>query len=126
MSVYEQNPFMFYFSVAAIAAMVLFISYMAVDRLGLRSENETALVIGKQHYRGGEAPIVNIAAGRPWVQSQLQPDMYLLSLKSDNEELGAGVSQTTFDNVNPGDTVNIVKQRRRLSGISVIIDVTRK
>jgi hypothetical protein len=126
MSLYNQNPFMFYFSIIAITAMVLYFGYVAIDRVGLRTEKETATVITKQHYRGGEAPVVNIGAGRPWVQSQLQPNMYLLSLKSNNEELGACVSQATFDSVNPGDTVNIVKQRRRLSGIYIIKEVTRK
>ncbi len=125
MSVYEQNPFMFYFSVIAIAAMILYFGYMAIDRLGLQTVSETAIVIAKHYYRGGEAPVVNIVANRPWVQNQLQPDIYLLVLKSNNEEMNATVSQTTFDAVNQGDTVKILKQYRRLSGMSVIIDVTR-
>lgn len=125
MSLYNQNPFMFYFSVITVAAMVIYFGYLALDRLGLPTKSEIAVVIAKRHYRGGEAPIVNIAAGRPWVQSQLQPDMFLLSFRSNNEQLNAAVSQETFEAVKPGDAVNIVTERRRLSGLSVVIDITR-
>jgi hypothetical protein len=122
---FSANPFMFIFSVVAIVGMVLYLGYVAFDRLGLQVEEADAIVLDKQHYAGGEAPLVNIVAGRPWVQSQLTPEIFLLTLKSEAAHLQAAVTKPVFDAMTPGDTVSIKYQRQRISGGIQVIAVSK-
>jgi len=126
MSAFAQNTFMFIFSVGVLAAVVVYYGYIAIDRLGLETESRTAIVLDKQHAIAREAPYVNIVAGRPWVQSQETPEMFYLTLKSDNSDLCAAVTRPIFEAVKPGDTVHIFVQRRRLSGTMQVADVVQE
>lgn len=108
-----------------LGAVALYYGYMAFDGWGLEIDQQKATVIDKQHYEGGEAPVVTIAAGRPWVQSQLTPEIFLLRLKSDTTELHAAVTKPIFEAVTPGDTVSIKYQRRRISGRLEVVEILR-
>jgi hypothetical protein len=123
MTPFSANPFIFIFSVVVLCAVALYCGYIAFDGWGLEIDQQKATVTHKQHYAGSEAPVVTIAAGRPWVQSQLTPEVFLLELKSDTTAIHAAVTKTVFDAVTPGDTVSIKFQRRRISGRLEVVEV---
>jgi hypothetical protein len=102
----------------------MYLGYIAIDRLGLKTESRTAVVVDKQHFAARDAPYVSIAAGRPWVQSQYIPEVYILILRAQQLELSAGVSPPVYEQVQIGDMVRIKMHRHRLSSTSHVSDVT--
>ena len=124
MTPYSANPFVYIFSIVAILAVVGYYGYIALDRFGLQTEQGTAEVRAKRHYARGETSVVNIVAGRPWVQSQETPETFVVNFKFNNGEIAAAVTPTVFAAIQSGDTVRIAYQRRRLSGKLEVVDVT--
>jgi len=122
---FAANPFMFIFSIVAIAGVVLYFGYMAFDGLGLETERATATVMDKQHVARGEAPMVDIVGGRPWVRSQETPETFLLRLRLDDAEFYAPVTRSVFDQTNRGETVRVQYQRRRISGTLEVVEVSQ-
>jgi len=125
MSPFTANPFIFIFSIVAIAAIVLYFGYMAFDGIGLEVERSPAVVRDKQHVMRGETSVVTIIDGRPLVRSQETPEAFLLRLAIENTEVYAAVKRSFFEETTLGVTVNVRYQRRRLSGRLQVIEVSR-
>lgn len=116
-TVLKANPFAFYFVLAVLAAVVMYVGYAAFDRLGLPAREAQGTVAAKKIYPRGEAPVVTIAGGRPWILRQEQPEIHLLTLAIDGKPLYVAVTPAQFETLRVGDRVKATVQRTRFSDV---------
>ena len=112
---YRANPFIFLFSIGAIAAASLYFAYGAADRVGLEVRSVDATVMGKQYNPGRQTYNTTIAGGRVWTQSYETSGSYVVTLRIDAEQTVGMVSKPLFDSLTPGDHVVAKVRRTRIS-----------
>lgn len=129
MTPFSANPVVYIFSAVAIGAMVLYFGWGAIDRMGLREEEGSAVVTGKQYNPPGTTYRTTIAAGRAWTMTDATSDSYVLTL---NLEQAAGpvptvalVSQALFEAVQTGDKLHVSFRHTRLTKQLQVIAVSR-
>jgi hypothetical protein len=119
------NPFVYVVAAVALAAVLLYFFYGAVDRLGLETHRTVARVAGKQSAAGSTTYNTNIVAGRAWTQSSKNPDAYIVTMEIDGQPTGGAVSQELYESLQPGERVRVEYQRTRFSGQILVTDVRR-
>jgi hypothetical protein len=125
MTAFEANPIATIVPAILLAAVGLYFLYGAVDRLGLPIQSAPAIVTAKQVSPGTTTSWTNIAGGRAWVQSALNPDNFAISLDIGNEPSVALVSKPVFDALRPGDRVTVGYTRSRLGGALEVVQIDR-
>lgn len=123
MTVLKANPFVFYFSLAVLAAVAMYVGYATLDRLGLPAREAQGTVAAKKFYPRGEAPVVTIAGGRPWILRQEKPEIYLLTLSIDGNPMHVAVTSDEFKALRIGDGVKATVQRTRFSGVDYLTNL---
>ena len=119
------NPLVYAFPAIALAAVLLYYLYGAVDRVGLDTERTEARVTGKQFAPGSTTYNTNVVAGRAWTQSSKNPDFYVIGLEVNGEAVGGAVTPQMYESLRPGDLVHVEFQRTRFSGQLLVTDVRR-
>ena len=125
MTPFSANPFVFISSAVVIGAALVYMTFAAVDRVGLEVRSGVAVVTGKQYIGKGKAYYPNIVARRMWVQSQETAETYAVTLKVGDEPTVGLVSKELFESLNTNDTVNIKARRTRITGRLEVVEVTR-
>ena len=95
--------------------MLCFLTYAAVDRLGLEVQNTVGTVIGKQFNKSGKSYYTTIIDGRSVVQSQETPETYVVVLNVGNESTAGLVSKQLYESLQPNDTVQVKVRRTRIT-----------
>ena len=113
------------FPAMALAAVLAYFLYGAVDRLGLENRRAEARVTGKQVARGSTTYNTNVVAGRAWTQASKNSDAYVIGLEVDGQAAGGAVTPQLSESLRAGDLVRIEFQRTRFSKQIVVIDVRR-
>jgi hypothetical protein len=119
------NPFVYVFPALALAAVVLYFLYGALDRLGLETQRSEARVTGKQFSRGSTTYHTNVVAGRSWTQSSQNPDAYIVSLEIDGKATIGAVSPEMYQSLQPDDRVRVEFKQTRFSNRTLVTDVRR-
>jgi hypothetical protein len=125
MSAFNANPTVYLAPAIILAAVALYYLYGAIDRLGLESQTLDAVVTAKQVAPGTTTSWTNIAGGRAWMQSQQNPESYVLSLAVGPVQTIGLVAQPLFDSLRTGDHVRATIRRTRLSHNLEVIEVSR-
>jgi hypothetical protein len=125
MTPYSANPFIYIFTVVAIAAVLLYYLYGAIDRTGLESRPAVGIVQGKQFTEAGRSYYTTIAGGREWVQSTQTPETYAVVLTVGTERTAAVVSKELYESLQVNDSVQLAIQRTRISGKLLVGEVKR-
>lgn len=125
MTPFSANPFIYLFSVIAIAAVLLYFGYAGIDRIGLEVQTTVGTVTGKQLTPKGTSYTTNIAGGRAWTQSQETPETYAVMLTVDEEKTVGLVTKPLFDALNANDRVNVKIRRTRITRRLEVVEVTR-
>jgi hypothetical protein len=120
-----RSPIVYAFPAIALAGVLLYFLYGAVDQLALDSQRTEARVIEKQIASGSTTYNTNVTGGRAWSDSTKKPDAYIVVLQVDGEATGAAVTPQLFESLRPGDLVRVEFQRTRLSRRIVVTDVRR-
>jgi hypothetical protein len=125
MTPYSANPFVYIFSILAAMAALIWLTFAAVNRLGLEVSSAMATVTGKQHTAGSTTYNTNVVAGRAWLQSTDNPDFYAVALTINNEATVGLVSPELFAALQPNDVVQVKIRRTRITRKLEVVDVTR-
>lgn len=125
MSSNTPNRLVYVFPAVALAAVLLYYLYGAVDRLGLESRRAEALVTGKRFAPGSTTYNTKIAGGRAWTQATENPDLRVVVLEVDGESTGGTVDPQTYEALKEGDRVHATYQRTRISKRILVTDVQR-
>jgi hypothetical protein len=119
------NPIVYVFPALALAAVLLYFLYGALDRFGLETYRSEARVTGKHFSRGPTTYNTNIVAGRAWTQSSQNPDAYIVSLEIDGKPTIGAVSPEMYESLQPGERVRVAFQQTRFSNRTLVTDVRR-
>jgi hypothetical protein len=103
----------------------LYFLFMAVDGLGLEVQTGTAKVLGLEYREAGKTYTTEIINNRPYVRPQARPEMYLLKLDINGRETAGAVPRALYEAVQPGDQVRVTYQRRRITGLLQVLEVSR-
>jgi hypothetical protein len=125
MTPYKANPFIYVFSVAAIAGVLLYYVYGAVDRAGLEVSSATATVAEKQFTESGKSYYTTVAGGQAFVQSQETPETYAVVLSFGDERTAGVVPQQLYASLKVDDSVQVKYRRTRISNKLEVLEITR-
>jgi hypothetical protein len=125
MNASSANPFAYIFPAVALVAVVCYYAYGAVDRTGLPTKEEEAVVTGKQFTPGATTFNSNVVAGNNYVQGQKQSDFYAVSVLIGNTPSVALVEKATYDALRIDDRVRVRVQRTRITGRLEVVELKR-
>jgi hypothetical protein len=119
------NPWTYALPAVALAAVLLYFLYGAVDRFGLEIEQTEARVTGKQFAAGSTTYNTNVVAGRAHTQSSTNPDAHIVLVDIGGVATGGMVSPMLYESLQPGELVHVAFKRTRLSKRIVVTNVRR-
>jgi hypothetical protein len=125
MNAFNANPFAYIFPAVALVAVVCYYAYGAVDRFGLPTREEEAVVTAKQFTPGATTYNSNVVAGRNYVQPQQQSDFYAVSVLIGTIPSVALVEKGTYDALQINDRVRVRVQRTRITGRLQVVELKR-
>jgi hypothetical protein len=118
------NPFVYLFPAAALAAVLLYFAYGAVDRAGLETHQATAVVTGKHATPGSTTYHTTVVGGRSVSRPQRNPDVYMVTLTLDGVPTGGLVERALYDSLHAGAPVDVRFRRTRLSGRILVTELS--
>lgn len=114
---------MFLAGLVILAGFGLVALFAAVDSVGLPSQNAIATVVGREYrdvVKGYRTTILN---DTPWVVPHTTAEKFLLQLDIGGQRAVGNVSRLVFEAVKTDDEVQVIFQRRRLTGLVRVVDV---
>jgi hypothetical protein len=108
-----------------VVGVVLYFSFTTVDGFALGDQRGKAAVVGKEYREAKRTYSTEIIGGKSRPIPRMVPEMYILKLKFNDEEAEFSAKKDLYDAVKVGDQVQIIYQRRRITGAIKIIEVTR-
>lgn len=123
MNVFSANPVGFIVMGLLLLGVGLYYAWGAIDHLGLGSALLPATVTGKQINPPHDTYRTNIVAGRAYTQSDTLPETRVVTLKI-GDEAGVGfVTAAQYAQLQPGDSVDVLVQRTRLTRRLQVLEV---
>ncbi|HEU0177528.1 MAG TPA: hypothetical protein VFV58_24970 [Blastocatellia bacterium] len=119
------NRYMVILGAIIVVCVVLYFSFTTVDGVALGNQKGKATVVNKEYRETKRGYSTEIIGGRTKAVPRVTPEMYILKLKLDGKETEFAVEKELYSAVNVGDYVQIIYQRRRITGAIKIIEVTR-
>jgi hypothetical protein len=116
-------------SIAGIVILIgsgLYFLFIAVDGLGLEVRRATATVVGQEYPEAGKTYRMQIINNCPRVLPQARPERCLLKLDINGRQTAGAVSKRLFEATQAGDRVQATCQRRRITGLLQVLEVTRQ
>jgi hypothetical protein len=111
------------FPALALAAVLVYYLYGAVDRLGLEAREGQATVTAKQVAAGSTTYNTQIAGGRAWTLATENQGAYIVTLDLGGELTGGAVEPELYASLREGQQVRVRFQRTRLSGRILVTQV---
>ncbi len=123
LSVFSANPIGFVIMVLLLVSVGGWYAWGAIDTAGLPSEQRSAVIIAKQLNPAHQTYRTNIVAGRAYTQSHTQGDTRVVTVKVGDEESVGYVDAWQFQQLKPGDTVQVRVHRTRLTRRLEVLEV---
>jgi hypothetical protein len=114
-----------FFGLVVLAALVVYYGFLAVDSLSLPTRSAAATVAAKGYRAGGETYYTVVLGNSTLVRPRATPEVYLLKLVIDGQEVEGAVPKDLHTAVTQGDSVRVEYQRTRLTGAFRILAVHR-
>jgi hypothetical protein len=105
--------------------VAVYFLFTATNTVGLVEQTGTASVVSRAYREAGTTYTTEVVAGRSYTRPQATPEAYLLRLMLDGREATAQVDQVLFEAAEAGDQVQVTYQKRRLTGATQIVRVSR-
>ncbi len=121
----KPNRFIIIFGAVVVVGVALYFAFMLIDGAGLADQEGTAVVRGKEYREAGTTYTTQKIGDRMQTVPQSTAEMYLLSLEVDGAQTEAAVDKKLYEDLQPGDRVKIMYQKRRILGSLQILEVTR-
>lgn len=123
MSVFSANPAGFIIMVLLLVGVGGYYAWGAIDTAGLPTEQRSAVVVAKQLNPAHETYRTTIAGGRAWTQSHTQGDTRVVTVKVGDEESVGYVDAWQYQQLKPGDTVQVRVHRTRITRRLEVLEV---
>jgi hypothetical protein len=108
-----------------VASFVAYWLFAVLDRVGLADERAAAIVLAKEHRGPGRTYLTEIVNKRAVVLPEQTGEVFALALDVDGTRAEGSVDKSFFDAVEVNQKVDVVYQRRRLTGGLQIVSVRR-
>jgi hypothetical protein len=108
-----------------VASFIAYWLFAIVDRVGLADQRAAAVVLSKEHRGPGRTYLTQIVNNRPVVLPQETGEIFALALEVDGSRAEGFVDKSLFDTIQVNQKVDVVYQRRRLTGGVQIVSVRR-
>jgi hypothetical protein len=122
-SVFSANPIGFIIMVLLLVGVGGYYAWGAIDTAGLTVEERKAVVTGKQMNPATQTYRTNIVAGRAWTQSHTQGETRVVTLKVGDEDSVGYVDAWQYQQLKPGDTVQVRVHRTRITRRLEVLEV---
>jgi hypothetical protein len=122
-SVFSANPIGFIIMVLLLVGVGGYYAWGAIDTAGLPVEKRKAVVTGKQMNPATQTYRTNIVAGRAWTQSHTQGETRVVTLKVGDEDSVGYVDAWQYQQLKPGDTVQVRVHRTRITRRLEVLEV---
>lgn len=119
------SPFVYLFPAAALAAVLLYFAYGAVDRAGLETSQANVVVTGKHVTPGSTTYRTSTAGGRTLTRAERNPDVYVVTFELEGVPSGGVVSRELYESLDAGAPVRVRFRRTRLSGRVLVTELSR-
>jgi hypothetical protein len=119
------EPILYNAGLAIFIVVGLYFLFLAADGLGLQARKDSGTVVGREHREAVMGHRTEIVNYRPLVVPHVTPEKYVLKLDINGRQGEGIVSRSFFEMVQPGDKVQVTFQKRRLTGLLRVLDVTR-
>ncbi len=106
-------------------AVGLYFAFQAIVGLGLETKKDSGTVVGREHREATMGYRTEIINSQPRPVRHYTPEKYILKLDINGQQTEGTVSRGLFEEVQPGDRLQVTFQKRRLTGRVQILDVTR-
>ncbi len=120
----KSSQFMLIFGTIILLGVGLYFVFMGFDSLGLKKQEDTALVIGKSYHKAGKTYTTKRVGDRMLTIPRILPGKYILQLKIGNIETECPVDKDLYNSVNIEDIVCVVYKKSRILGSLQIVNVT--
>ena len=114
---------MMIFGAVIIVGVLLYYGFWTLDGLGLEDEQGTATVTGKEYVEPGMTYSRQYIGGQLRTLPQTTGEMYILELNIGGEVTSVAVDKNRYDAVKANDEVDVVYQRRRLTGGLQVVEL---
>lgn len=108
-----------------LVGVALYFGFLGADTLGLPARTADARVVGKEYVPAGRTYTTNVVGGRSQVHAQTTPEMYVVHLEMAGDSATAAVEKSLYDGLSTGQTVNVEYRRRRVTGGTDVLRVSR-
>ena len=99
-----------------VLAVVLYFGFRAVDAAGIPRQSGSATVTGKEYRPAAKTYRTDLVGGQTRAIPQVSPERYVLKLEFEGKDTECTVSRDLYQSLQQGDRVQVVYQKRRLTG----------
>lgn len=118
------NRFMWVFGLVVVVAVVLYYGFLALDSMGLPTNEGQAVVTGMEYQPPGTTYRREVIGGTARSIPHTTGEMYIVELDVDGGETATVVDREQYESLSEGDVVRVQYQRRRLTGTLQVMEVT--
>lgn len=108
--------FMVYVGGFILAGLLVYFGFTATNSLGLKKRTGPAVIVNKSYHAAGKTYSTQKIGNRVMTIPQTTPEMYVLELKIEDRTTAFAVSKQNYDRLTAGDQINVVYQRKRITG----------
>lgn len=121
----KPSRFIILFGAAVLIGVASYYLFMLIDGAGLPDIEGTAIVHGKEYREAGTTYTTQKIGDRMQTIPQSTAEMYVLSLEIEGVKTEAAVDKKLYEEIQMGEQVKVIYQRRRLLGSLQVLKVTR-
>jgi hypothetical protein len=121
----QQGTIMYKVGAIVLVGVALYFLFTAANTFGLAEQTVTASVVSKAFREAGKTYVTQVIGGKTYTRPQTTPEAYLVTVKLDGKDATGAVDASLFEQLQQGDPVHVVYQKRRLTGATQIVRVSR-
>jgi hypothetical protein len=111
--------------IVILLCVATFFLFIGVDGYFLADETADAVVLSLEYSEGGKTYVTQIINNRPYVMEQAKPEAFLVRVNLGGQEVVGAIEHRVFQTLEPGDPVEVVYQRRRLTGMYQVVSLRK-
>ncbi|MCC9602683.1 hypothetical protein LOC67_19200 [Stieleria sp. JC731] len=119
------NRFIYVVSGCLLVAVAGYYAFTAMNTMGLATHHGNAIVVGKYFQEAGTSSFSQPIGNQQIVRVQETPEAYIAKVKINEQQTECALDKPLYEEVSPGDQLNVEYQVTRLTGAIRITKATR-
>jgi hypothetical protein len=106
-----------------VAGMIAYALFYVINTAGLAQREAVAVVVEKEFREAGTTYTAQRIGKGMQTMAQRVPEMYILHLDVNGKRTACAVDRETYEGLRPGDEVDIVYEKHRITGGLQVLDL---